>query len=127
LKTEYSVFNHGQLEQRFQLYPNGETFRFQYRHANGDGDDVIYGPERTVVVAETVIVASGENIGPIKQQPVLAQGKVKGDKRWEGTFLAEVLDGFETKLVLQHYSEGKLVKSTPTDIEPPCPLPVWPE
>ena len=124
---EYAVFNRGQLEQRFQFYPDGETFRFQYRHHDGSGDDVIYSRERTEVVSEKVIVDRGGDIGPIKVQKVLAQGKVKNDQRWDGTFLVTVLDGFEDKLILQEYRGGKLVKSTPTNIDPPCELPGWPK
>jgi hypothetical protein len=102
-------------------------FRSQYRDHEGNGDDVVYSADRSEVVAEQVIPDGSVDIGPIKQQKVLAQGKVKADRRWSGVFLVRVLEGFEERLVLQEYREGKLIKTAATDIQPPCDLPAWPK
>lgn len=112
---EYAVYNNGSLEQRVQFYPNGRTFRRQWREQNGDGEEVVYAPNADVVVAKKVIVADGTDIGPIKVQELLCHGTVKADKRWEGTFLVweGIPMGFGFRLAVQEYVKGELAKSTP--------------
>lgn len=114
---EYAVYNGGALEQRTQFYPNGRDFRFQRREHNGGGYEVIYTAERNKVLAEKAIVDGGNDIGPIKIQEVICQGTVKADKRWDGTFLLPVQDGFQLRLMLHEFRKGELVKSTPFPVE----------
>lgn len=114
---EFAVYNQGALEQRAQFYLNGRSFREQRREENGDGSEVIYGPELSQVVAAKAIVDGGVDIGPIKTQAVIAQGQIKNDKRWAGTFLVPVLEAFAFKLMLQEFREGKLIASSPFPIE----------
>lgn len=114
---EFAVYNTGALEQRCQFYPNGRTFREQRREHNGDGQEVIYSPQRDKVVAQTAIVADGTDIGPIKTQEVICQGQIKADKRWSGTFLVPHLDGFVTRLMRDEYKDGKLVGSEPFSVD----------
>jgi RNA polymerase sigma factor (sigma-70 family) len=113
---EYAVYNNGSLEQRTQFYPSGRIFREQRREHNGDGQEIVWSPEPTKVVAKKLNVADGTDIGPIKVQEVICQGTVKADKRWEGTFLVwETIPErpFEERLAVLEYTKGKLIKSTP--------------
>lgn len=102
---EFSVYNNGVLEQRTQFYPNGRRFRFQRREHNGDGYEVVYSPNADKVLLE----------GKAFVQEELTQGTVKGDKRWEGTFLVweQVPMRFETRLAIHEYHKGEMVRSTP--------------
>ncbi|HZU36795.1 MAG TPA: hypothetical protein VFA18_12830 [Gemmataceae bacterium] len=76
---EYAVYNNGALEQRTQFYPNGDTFRYQRREHNGEGYEVVYAPmQRDAAAAPKK---------PAATQETLCLGRVRADKRWEGTFL----------------------------------------
>lgn len=114
---EYAVYNLGVFEQATQFYPSGRTFREQRREHNGDGSDVVYEDVPTHLVAQKVIVDGGADIGPIKTQTAIAQGMVKNDRRWSGTFLVPTLEGFATKLMLQEFRDGKIMSSTPFPVE----------
>ena len=114
---EIAVYNAGALEQRCQFYPNGRTFREQLREHNGDGQEVIYTPQRTKLLANKVIVANGVDIGPIKIQDIICQGQIKADTRWSGSFLVPIMDGFTRKLALQEYRDGKLISSAPFPVD----------
>lgn len=124
---ESTVFKNGVLEKRTQYYPNGRTFREQLRQPNGDGHEIVYTAEREKVIAKSVIVASGEDIGPITMQDQLSRGIVKANKRWSGQFLTweSIPMGFGERLVVQTYREGKVVDSKPFPVEelklPPHP------
>jgi len=114
---EYSVYNEGQLEQLWQMYPSGNAFRAVHRQGNGDGDETIYSAGATKTVAEKVIVAGGQNIGPIKEQEVIAQGRVKNGQRHDGTFLVRQLKGFQFHWERQEFKDGKLLKSEPFPLD----------
>ena len=116
---EFSVYNEGVFEQRTQFFPSGKMFRVQRREHNGDGSDTIYTAEPTKVVAQSVKVAGGTDIGPIKVQDVIAQGLVKADKPWDGKFLVRepIPDGFGLRFRLHEYRGGKFVQSEPFPIE----------
>lgn len=114
---EYSVVNEGRVEQLVQLFPNGNTFRSQFRQHNGDGQEVVYAAGATKVVADRVIDASGGNIGPIRTQETLAQGTVKGGRRHQGTFLVRQHAGFKFQWRKQEFRDGKLVKDEPFPLD----------
>lgn len=114
---EYLVYNRGKLEQRTQFYPTGKVFRAQRREHDGSGYEVISTAEDTKVIAESVIVDGGIDIGPIKTQENICFGWVKDDRCWEGQFLVPVQDMFERKVMLQTYREGKLIESVPFPVE----------
>lgn len=116
---EYTVYNDGALEQRTQFYPNGRTFRFQRREHNGDGYEVLYGPELDHEVVKSLRVSGGVDIGPIKVQSVIAQGTVKADRRWGGTFLVreQVPVAYWLRLRFHEYRDGKLTKNEPFPVD----------
>ncbi len=114
---EYSVYNEGRLEQLYQLFPNGNSFRVFHRQANGDGDEVVYAAAAMKTVAAKAIVDGGQNIGPIKTQEVLAQGTIKEGQRHSGTFLVRELQGFQFKWMKQEFKDGQVVKSEPFPID----------
>lgn len=116
---EYSVFNEGVFEQRTQFFPSGKIFRAQRREHDGSGSDAIYTAESNKVVAQSVKVDGGVDIGPIKVQSEICQGLVKGDKMWNGTFMVRepIPNGYGLRLRIHEYREGKFVKSEPFPIE----------
>lgn len=71
-----------------------------------------------------MIVASGEDIGPIKMQEEICRGTIKNDRMWEGEFLRweHIPNSFSFGLMKQKYKAGKLVASTPFD-EKKLPFP----
>jgi hypothetical protein len=114
---EYSVYHEGELEQLYQMFPNGNAFRVVHRQANGDGDEVVYSAAASKTVAEKLIVGSGQDIGPIKTQEVLAQGTIKKGQRHHGTFLVRELQGFQFHWLKQEFKDGQVVKSEPFPID----------
>src|SRR5262249_20700788 len=116
---EYLVFNEGVLEQRMQLYPSGKFFRMQRREHDGSGSETIYTAESSQGVAQSGKVARGAGIWPNQVQAKIAQGFVKDDKMWKGTFMVRepIPNGYGLRIRLHEYRDGKLVKNEPFPIE----------
>jgi hypothetical protein len=103
LLREFAVYNQGRVEQRTQFYPGAKTFRYQRREHNGDGYEVIYAPMEKAVAG-----------GKAFTQEIVAQGSIKNDRRWDGTFLLweTVPGGFARQFVMVTFREGRRTESS---------------
>ena len=85
---------------------------------NGDGYEIAYEPERTKVLAVSVIVDGAADIGPIKEQERICRGDVRGDKCWSGRFLRwrHVPGTYREQLELHKYRDGQRVSTMPYEL-----------